>query len=559
MRLKQFLPSPISTSSASTQFDYLSHVRHINQARCGAGKYGFWPANDSLSTEESAYIEEHSDEVVTVAPDFAKLLHGKRHLFYFHYLSLLRETTWALANPILDQLESLTVSLSDICRYQRVVDRLGRLESICFLQDEIYQCGDTIDEGPRVRREKAMRAMVEFVEAHARKFPGGLKDVNLETIMSSLGFHVYYPDEIRLQVYRALSPPTKLTILDRNNYLPILAHPQTVDLGHVEQIVQTPNGFSWLEKAIHAEPRFLQRCRRLKTIRMYSLGKGIFDWAVMERRSIDETGFIAMEGTNASSGNNNNSNNNSDLNNRHGQGGLSWKAEGSREQQQERRCLVPLESITLYRTTYDREIDDIAFAFSRTLRNLTVGVYHYTRSTPLMEAIITPEGPVFPTCHIGRGWFDMRLKTLHINGDGTRLVLDPVLFTQCPDLVSVDLSDSTTEYRCHEISVSFPAQLGSLEKLKLQGLPALSFHPATLESTTKLKRITHVVNVYSPRDELDSFYDGDGGGAGPLWTWDWHLPQLTELKLTGEFAYRFQFRMLRGCPALQGLVLNITN
>ncbi|KAF9154559.1 hypothetical protein BG015_000635, partial [Linnemannia schmuckeri] len=149
MRLRQFLPSPFFASSASnTQFDYLRHVRHINQARCGRRGYGSWTSSHFLSSEESTYIEEHPDEVelqgqfddVTVTIDFAN---------------------------IYEKLEYLTILLSNVQRYRAVVDRLGRQEKICFLQDEVYQLGDIVDEGSRVRTHEAMRNMVESVEAHA--------------------------------------------------------------------------------------------------------------------------------------------------------------------------------------------------------------------------------------------------------------------------------------------------------------------------------------------------------------------------------------------------------
>ncbi|KAG0075097.1 hypothetical protein BGZ90_010202 [Linnemannia elongata] len=530
MRLRQFLRfSPLPTASASTQFDYLSHVRHISPVRYdGRRVYHFWPDSKSLSIEETAYIEEHQDEVelqcqldgVTVAPDLFDIsLHKKWLLYYLHGVSLLRETIWALAVPILDQLESLTIPLSDIRRYCAVVERLGRLERICILQDEIYQNGDTIDEGSRSRRDESMQAMVMFVKAHAQCHPGHLKDVHCETNTWPFGY-LYFPDEIRLQVYRALPPPTKRKTIDTYNYLPVLAHPQTVDLGHVEQIYQARSGFPWLEKAVREEPRFLQRCRRLKSIHMNSLGRGSFDWAVSERRSVDDNGFVTIEDTDNSGTNFNH--NDFNINNEHRSAG--------------------------------------------TLKSLAVGnAPHGTRRPPVMGSISTPEESIFPTCYIGRGWVDMRLKTLRVDSNGAQLMLDPFLFTQCPDLIEVGLSDGTRKYQCQEIPLSIPAQLSSLEKLNLQGLPALSFHPATFETTTKLKRLLLSVKAGSqtsfyipPVEELTAFYDGSSG-VGSLWTWDWHLPQLTELHLTGEFAYRFQFRMLRGCPALRELGLNMRN
>lgn len=373
-----------------------------------------------------------------------------------------------------------------------------------------------------------MQAMVLFVEAHARCHPGRLKDVSCETNAWRIGVPLYFPDEIKLQVYRALPPPTKRTILNGDNCLPVLAHPQTVDLGHVEAIYQEWDRFRWLEKAVREDPRFLQKCRRLRNIRMYSLGRGSFDWAVRERRSIDDDGYVTTEDTDNSDTNNNSDN---DTNNEHRVAVLPLLKGCFRlQQQQSRGRIVPVESMRLYKTTYDCEIDDIAFAFSRTLESLTVGAFLRMRRGPLMEPISTIEGPILPTCHIERGWVEMRLQILQVNGNGTRLMLDPFLFAQCPGLVVADLCDSTTDYQCQEIPLSLPAQLNSMEKLKLQGLPALSFHPATFETTTKLKRLLLSVEAGSqtsffipPVEELAAFYDGSGS-AGWLWTWDWHLP-----------------------------------
>ncbi|KAF9546199.1 hypothetical protein EC957_009937 [Mortierella hygrophila] len=43
----------------------------------------------------------------------------------------------------------------------------------------------------------------------------------------------------------------------------------------------------------------------------------------------------------------------------------------------------------------------------------------------------------------------------------------------------------------------------------------------------------------------------------PRWTWDRHLPLLTYLHLTSEFAYLFEFKFLQGCPVLKTLWLDI--
>ncbi|KAK3832022.1 MAG: hypothetical protein J3R72DRAFT_454391 [Linnemannia gamsii] len=109
----------------------------------------------------------------------------------------------------------------------------------------------------------------------------------------------------------------------------------------------------------------------------------------------------------------------------------------------------------------------------------------------------------------------------------------------------------------------------------LQGWSALTFDSATLHSTPVLKDLQvwpgvnseHYPCFIPPLEELNRSYGIVKGGeetqaatpgpARPLWTWDWHLPNLTSLKLNGEVAFRFEFQMLDGCPALESLHLNI--
>lgn len=72
-----------------------------------------------------------------------------------------------------------------------------------------------------------------------------------------------------------------------------------------------------------------------------------------------------------------------------------------------------------------------------------------------------------------------------------------------------------------------------------------------------------------PVAELSSYHDLDAEGDGPpktassiliarpRWVWIWYLPRLKHLALTSEFAYRFEFKMLQGCPALEYLRLHM--
>ncbi|KAG0210524.1 hypothetical protein BGX33_004841 [Mortierella sp. NVP41] len=141
-----------------------------------------------LTEKELAFIE--GEEFVRMCPV------GRMHpaclryfvnetyvLQCFYKIILYRETIWTLAAPVLDQLESLTIPLSDTHRYHGVIDSLGRLGPIQFILDELFDNGIELNEGQvdeptQLRKAEAMRAMVQFVEDHARRFQGRLKTVD---------------------------------------------------------------------------------------------------------------------------------------------------------------------------------------------------------------------------------------------------------------------------------------------------------------------------------------------------------------------------------------------
>jgi hypothetical protein len=230
------------------------------------------------------------------------------------------------------------------------------------------------------------------------------------------------------------------------------------------------------------------------------------------------------------------------------------------------RGLAPLEYVLIESYTMStNEIDDIAFAFSDTLQSIIV------------SDDIQP-GP-HPTIRIGKGWVDLPLLThLSLYIPRNRLLVDELMLSHCPNLTYVEFSDHLDEYSCQDIVPTLPVHLGQLMELKLQGWPALTFHPATLHSTTKLRSMRISSSYFyraayyiPPIEELNQSYgigmDSSLRESGteneattvqrPLWTWDWTLPHLGSVELTGEFAYLFQFRMLCGCPSLVSLTLKM--
>ncbi|KAG0250736.1 hypothetical protein BGZ95_007109, partial [Linnemannia exigua] len=89
-----------------------------------------------LVEQTSSDIQERLDRLPSA---FVNSFYSKNDLLWrCHGAVVLRELNWAFANPVLEQLETLSIPLSDIHRYHQVVDRLPRLELIYFLLDEVY-------------------------------------------------------------------------------------------------------------------------------------------------------------------------------------------------------------------------------------------------------------------------------------------------------------------------------------------------------------------------------------------------------------------------------------
>ncbi|KAG0068334.1 hypothetical protein BGZ89_004905 [Linnemannia elongata] len=497
----------------ATTLDYAAHIRHIN-------------------LDDWAFADQPRWSLSTLTPDLREYMYGPeftvlcpwdqflpeydrfniQHLVRQGVLRILlhRKLTWILANPILEQLQTLVIPVSDISRYLGVIDRLGRLECVQFMSDEIY--GSHPADAPiateewsaiaQERQNKSMGSLVRFVEIHAQLFKGRIKIATCSS-SSIWRWHIQScPADVQFKILQLLPPLHKPKTFDTHNVEQFAAHPLTTDLGQVENIYLAPL-FGTLLDRLGDIRQFLQRCRSAKRLHLVSLGKGTFKWAVEERRMVME----GMGGNTLNYG---------------GQGPLSLLDNGRPA------CLlhglIALEDVWINNTRDGStdEVDDVAIAFSQTLTSL--------KGTSAMYA---------------------------------------------PDIVP-----------------SLPARLSRLAILKLYGWSALSFHPDTFYSTSELRHLEVLMmpefnNIVPqglyyipPIEELNQSYNihndngGDETGATgsattsstleetsqitrPRWTWDWQLLHLTQLRLSGEFAYLFEFRMLRGCPVLEIFLLEM--
>ncbi|KAF9100088.1 hypothetical protein BGX23_006052 [Mortierella sp. AD031] len=542
----------------SSPLDYLSHIQHLNLL---APEVYYSEMPGPIDPKISAYVREEgfqqSCNLYRFIPGCFQDEDEKMLLLLQQFrVDLLREANWAIAEPILEELQTLIIPVSDIKRYLGVVDRFTSLEHVRFCLDDIFDFDytpDDIDEAEseeivhaatQARKDEAMQGLVQFVKEHHQLFGSRLKTVVCPDSEIWAWAHQKFPEEIQVDISRILPPMHRPTLLNDVNWKQFVAHISATDLGYVQKI-SIDLASEPTRDRLYEHPDFLQRCRTLKHLMMDSLGQGTFKWAVQEKERIMESvsNSSIMDTSNAKQDISLLQDDNRPLYMRHG--------------------LVPLEKASITESdkmAFTDEIDDIAFAFCQTLKDLTINVPSESPFTP-------SDGPP-RSIYVGQGWVDLpNLTDLYISVCEARLIIDRDLLGRCPNLVNIDLFDHTFEHTRQDVVPCLPAQLPRLESLTLFGWSALTFHPDTLHSTAGLYElciqkqmgVDDVCFIASSSDDDDDLNDSFSAMdiQQPRWTWDWYLPLLTKLELNSDFAFRFQFKMLRGCPALKYLDLNM--
>ncbi|KAF9545486.1 hypothetical protein EC957_010902 [Mortierella hygrophila] len=575
-----------SNKNNAFRFDYLAHVRNLTPPR---NNYRKWDRHDRLLLFN--YLEQpnfskvamkyiHSPAYLAFCPPFRADPDCNRHsdpdmmLLYLYPIVVYRELIWSLSVPILEQLESLTLPLSDVQRYHNVLHRLRNLKWIHIVKDLKVGCrvcgyGNWTNIQESTTKE-ANDSLAQFLKDYALVFPGH----RLDGVTCSLpGYHgedwhngIFEPPSLKhvdMDIIRALPPPNRLKVISPNKWPWIALHLHRTDMTLVRSIDWLPclpDDYWRPARLRNFKPqRLLRWCRALESLVMKDLYKGCFDWAVEEKKDLQrlEQGAI---GSQVHCGNN------------------IHDSDSGGEYDDEAfhpdyftHGLVPLAKVHLENCSMPSpDLDALIYAFSQSLESLLISS---------LQAPLT-----LPMIPLGRNWVDLPLLShLEIHAANHRLVLDQHSFSRFPSLHTlILLDDNTLTYSCEDIVPCYAADRYRLETLRLTGWSALTFHPATLESTKALKMLCLANNRFSDRcfippvDELYRSYglectedNSDGGAYGtrsvrlgpsiirPHWTWDWYLPCLTYLSLGSEFAYRFEFKMLRGCPALEKLYLHI--
>lgn len=581
--------SRLLTAKKKTMVDYLSLVRtFIFESSIYLPRYtvGFiqhqwtdYPPRIAkyVNTSKSGHVANgigdgcHDHELLFPPPAMA--IHFPEHSLRYGALAtaLRRDLTWTLGSPVFEQIQELMIPLSDVDRYLKVVERFQSLVSVHFKMDELLESVSVrvnIHQGHPLfaclqRRERQFRTMISFVQRHTQLFPNLLRAADCppdKTWPTSLNCPLKIDQELQYLLPALVRPIS----IDNQNYTQIASKIQSTNLGSVEMInlnSRRPDG-NTVAKMLAKDPTFLQRCRALKSLQIISPGAGTFRWAVEERRAWDRFHQVTAAAAVATT-----------------EGAPNGQHRQLLELKPPLPPLIPLKEIAIdFTAPCEDELDDLALAFGATLTTFYAnsGYHAFAR----------------PEFHIGQGWSLPEVEHLKVTVQRNRLVVDPDFFALGlgDKLRRLELADKLGFYRCQDIETCRPAltPLSALIDLALQGWPALTFHPDTLRVTSQLQNLRVEVFGYRgqtfipPVEELmasfqrhpqettsllgmeeDSLEESTiaqvgGGGHRPLWTWDWHLPQLRTLRLASEFAYMFQFRMLLGCPSLENLSLVIS-
>ncbi|KAF9118964.1 hypothetical protein BGW39_000708 [Mortierella sp. 14UC] len=512
-----------------SSLDYLGQIRYLHFCKWQIELERIWPENGRIRGQTSfkRYIRDNVTE--------------QTHSSFFktdlreHYNDLLyQQALWALANPILEQLQSFHIPIYDVSRYLTVIKRLPKLEKIRFVMWELFDYPASVGtpsspsfaQAAAAYKQQLLRSIVDFIKEHARLFPGRLRKVDLfgeKSVLADDGFWQGTPEgcqeAIQFELYDILPPLTVCGVLKNEELEQCLAHPLLANFGQVEEVIMGPPPARWLEEAQRSQ-ELLQRCQSLKSLHMADLPAGYFKWAVKEKRHMDEAYRI----------------NSITADNTHGR-------QGPQEQVSHRstfptKRLPPLKSITIADGSlkFTDDLQDVVFSFSGTLQRLSV-------LATAKEPKVSPRHMVY-----GRGWIHLpALTALYLDAGHDRLVVDRDLFKLCPSIKTITLTDETTQYRCQDIVSCSPALLANLDKLYLSGWPALTFHPVTLHSTpqlTDLRIAMHRLPTHRhfipPVDEMDRSFDYLDEPSSepaptitrPFWSWNWHLPHLQALYCT---------------------------
>ncbi|KAK3821613.1 MAG: hypothetical protein J3Q66DRAFT_367301 [Benniella sp.] len=479
-----------------------------------------------------------------------------------------RQLTWALCQECMERIEQLVIPLTDIERYIDHVDQFESLSTVIFTikkripVTERHIGQEDQEERQReleVERGRLFRAMVRFVERHTSIHRHVLRQVVVPKSCNHLGTNRQSNDDIKLEIFSLLPPLQNPRSINNQNWSELVVQLSDTNLNYVTSIkLVTFAGTISAEKTLLLLDNrpLLSRCRALKQLEMTTLGTDMFQWAVLEKQKNVEHQQQSIIGRQL----------------------CSWQHGYYND-------LVPLRSVKITHMTPLKpvqELDDLAFAFSDSLEELTVRNKWASGMSAFNHLGSTPQ-----VVH-GHGWTLPRLRVLDFKVYGSQLSFDTDALQRSGALNSLCLKDRISTYNHRDIRSWPTVHLPHLKNLNLSGSAALFFNldslhhsPCLVNLSLGMPSLNRGCYIPSPKEmgedpETQGLQDAtmdDHGlsetqglsrgyqsiGTKPRFTWDWHLPNLLKLDLKAVFAYKFDFQWLQHLPNLQFLQLNTSS
>ncbi|KAF9428399.1 hypothetical protein BGZ94_002539 [Podila epigama] len=502
----------ILPEAATSSIDYSSLLTSFHLVASRDTWNDVFPAEVQHKLE--MYIEPMVDKVFHQLPPRVRrvTVHRPEHASWTYRAHIRVALTWTLCEPVLEQIRSIDIPLSDISRYRAVAHRFKSLEFINFiidvtvtyaqeLLDRVEQDHPEHFQALQQFRSDIFESMISFVEEVTKQCNGRLCRVECPMIDSPAFGPQECPPAYLSRLAQSLPPLVSPEHVNERNWFHLMHYLDKTCLDNIESV-------HFPENAHLVADDILTRCRSLKKLDVAQVHPGFFRWAVEEKRRQGEAG---------------------------------------RDQ-----SLVPLRSLKMAMKTGipDSEIDDAAFAFSDTLEELDCD----------FMCSFQAFGGNYGVLSIGHTWPTMSaLKRLSIKVVLCTLQLSPQMFAFCPRLQDLKLIDSKSNDDVHGRTWDDPINLPELRTIDLSGSAAQTFNMNTFDSTPlvssiRLHRGQARYNGGAEPIALD--YDPTVPNSPVHWTWTWNLPHLSNLNLDVGFGSLFQFRMLDRCPLLSSLTLN---
>ncbi|KAF9359128.1 hypothetical protein BGX34_008537 [Mortierella sp. NVP85] len=440
-----------------------------------------------------------------------------------------RQLIWMLCQDHMEMIEELAIPLLDIEQYIDHVGQFTTLSKVTFSHDNDTspwgymqathreEDGDPAQKVATAMHNRYSRGMLQFVQQHTSMHKNVLQHVEAK---------MYTTPDLFFEIQALLPPLHNPQSIDSSNWIRFVGRMKDTNLNHVESITlhmkseAYHEGWGWQqEKAyeIFRSQPFLSRCRALKKLKMDTLGSDMFQWAVQEKKQMDD----ACQQERIAS--------------QH----LSTRQHGYH-------ALIPLQSVTIgtkeWKQPPVQELDDIAFAFSDTLEeiNMQVCVNHFHlyfdmnglgRCRALESIRLYDETTSYNHREV-RSWSPVtlpQLKYLTLQGSpALHFNMDSLHHSPCLETLSLGMGSIENCY-----------YIPSAEELERDD-------PDNQETDGN-----DVFGMSSSDQGVDSI------GRRPRYTWDWHLPNLSSVSLTAVFAFKFDFQWLQHLPNLQAIRLDM--